>query len=87
MEKGPRIKAKENTTKTDTVIEDLGNQKAREKIQVKVETEEKEEAEERENRSTAPVTTVGRQDTWHETASADKRTDTSRSSKTNKAQN
>ena len=86
MEESLRIKAKENTTKTDTAIEDLGNQKAREKIKVKVETEEKGEAEERENRSTAPVSTVGRQDTWHETASADKRWNTSRSSKTNKAQ-
>ena len=85
MEESSKMKAKEDTTKTGTIIEDLVNQKAREKV--KVETKEKGEAEERENRSTAPVTTVERQDTWHETALADKRMDTNRSNKTNKAQN
>ena len=87
MEESPRIKAMENTMKTDPEVEDLGNQKARDKRKVKDETEEKGKAEERENRSTAPVTTVVGQDIWHETVKTDRKRGANHSDKINRAQN
>ena len=77
----------ENTTKTDPEEEDLGNQKARNKVKVKDELEEKGKAEDRENHSTAPVTTVVEQDIWHETVTTDRKRGANHSDKINRAQN
>ena len=87
MEESREIKATGNTTKTDPVVEDLGNQKAKDKVKVKAELEEKGKAEERGNRSTAPVTTVVEQDIWHETVTIDRKRGANHSDKINRAQN